>query len=300
MIIEPEILSFYSIIFGLLIGSFLTVCIYRIPYGRIEGPPTNLSAEAIEKEEEEEEEKLQKLKKEKKLSVNFPPRSFCPKCDNQLLWWHNIPFFSWILLKGKCHFCKAKIPAMYPIVEALSAIFCFLSFRYFDIYTAPLIYIFCAALIVISFIDIKYYIIPNVITFSGMAIGLAIGAVNQFTHMFSEPLVQNLWGCLWGFLCGGGILYVVSEGYMKLRGKMGLGMGDVKLLALIGLCFGPHISLSTIFIGSLAGSIIGGLYLLIAKDLAKPLPFGPYLAVGALIAIFCEVILPGGLPLFKI
>ena len=296
--IEPAFIQILSVIFGLFIGSFLTVCIHRLPHGRDEGPPEDLSIDGLNQADQEEQERLEKQRaEEEKLGINSPPRSFCPHCNKQLYWWHNIPVLSWFLLGGKCFFCKTPIPLLYPFVESLSAFTCFLSFSFFDLQTAAVVYIFCCALIVISFIDIKYYIIPNVITFSGMIIGLALATCNHFFHIFSHPVAEDLLDSVLGFVFGAGFLFFVSEVYLRLRGKMGLGMGDVKLLGMTGLCFGASCSLFTIFVGSVIGTIIGGGLLLIGgQKFAKPLPFGPYLALGTAIYLFYEALHPGGMP----
>ena len=133
-----------------------------------------------------------------------------------------------------------------------------------------------------------------------MLIGLALGVFNQFFHIFTVPVTQGISSSLFGLLAGGGTLYFVSEVYLKLRNKVGLGMGDVKLLAMTGLIFGPRCALSTIFLGSLAGSVIGiGQIIFIKGGASKPLPFGPYLAFGTLLFLFGEELIPGGIPIFQ-
>lgn len=267
-------------IFGLIIGSFLSVCIYRIPFGRVEsdessGPPPDESKSAASSDK-------------KAISINYPTRSFCPQCQHQLLWWHNIPLMSWILLRGKCAFCKSPISARYPVVELLTGIISVLSFQNFGINpTGIVIFAFCCALIVISFIDYDYYIIPNVISLPGFALGMVLAAVNQVWHVFNPPLVSGLMDAVWGVLAGGGFLFVISEVYLRLRKKEGLGMGDVKLLAMTGAFFGVSGSLYTIFIGSLLGSVLGITLVLVSRrKFSQQLPFGPYLALGTLIYIF--------------
>jgi leader peptidase (prepilin peptidase)/N-methyltransferase len=153
--------------------------------------------------------------------------------------------------------------------------------------TAALVFIFCCALIVISFIDYDFYIIPNVISLPGTVIGVVVALLNQYLHVFSFPVVADLWESLWGFLAGAGFLYLVSEGYMRLRKKEGLGMGDVKLLAMTGVLFGAAGSLCTIFIGSLIGAVIGIAFVVCGgRRFAHPLPFGPSLALATYLYIF--------------
>lgn len=273
---------------GLIIGSFLTACIYRVPYGRKPGAPSEeeLRGEYVEEEQCE-------LPTDKEVSLLYPRRSFCPNCKEQLLWWHNIPFFSWVFLGGKCWFCKNQIPFRYPLVELLSAGFALLSFTMFDPVTACIVYCFAATLLVISFIDIEYFIIPDVISLPASGIALLLASLNTFFPLFSWPVVNSLWQSLYGVLAGAGFLLLVAELFFRLRGKIGLGLGDVKLLLFVGILFGPEAALYCIFVGSFLGSIIGILLLLLGKlaigkrfGLGTPLPFGPYLALGALCYIF--------------
>ena len=272
---NPVVVGMYA----LLIGSFLSVCIFRIPYGRPKG------LESLEIDDDVAD-KIQKESKDK-INIFFPKRSFCPVCKNQLLWWHNIPLFSWILLRGKCHYCKAKIPFRYPLVELLSLVFALLSYYNFSGATAIIVYIVCCSLIVISFIDIDYYIIPNLITFPGMIIGFLLAVTNQYFEVFTYPLAPTIVSSLLGLALGGGFLFFISEVYFRLRKKVGLGFGDVKLMAMAGLFFGPEIVLQAIFLGSLLGSFLGiGQIIFSKKGMATPLPFGPYLAMGIVLSLF--------------
>ena len=263
-------------IYGLTIGSFLNVCIYRIPYGRVKG------LESLEIDEEDEE-----LFEKSELSIFEPKRSFCPECNTQLAWYNNIPLFSYLFQSGRCAYCKKPIPFRYPFVEILSALCAWLAYISFPLPTAIVVYIFCAALIVISFIDIDYFIIPNIISLPGMVIALVIAGVNQLTNYFVTPIVPGVLQSLIGLAAGAGFLYLVSEIYFRIKGKIGLGFGDVKLLAMTGLLFGAEAALGTIFIGSILGSIIGvSLILIGGHKFNRPLPFGPYLALGTIIYLF--------------
>lgn len=281
-----------SLIFGAIIGSFLSVCIYRIPYGRVKGISSLLLDSEIPASDATagdlpESDPTQEPLPIVQLSIVTPARSLCPCCQKQLLWWHNIPVISWFILGGKCGFCKAGISVRYPLIELLSAALCALSFTRFETSTALVVYIFAASLIVLSFIDIDYYILPNVITYPGTLAGILIAALNHYFSLFSWPIVPDLWLSFYGLLAGGGFLFIISEGYFRLRGKVGLGLGDVKLLAMTGVLLGPEAALVTIFLGSFLGAIIGSLMLLFCKhSMSKPLPFGPYLALGTLLYIF--------------
>jgi leader peptidase (prepilin peptidase)/N-methyltransferase len=271
---------------GAIIGSFLSVCIYRIPYGRPKGPPNF-------EEEESEEEPPQPTQTTPKIGIANPPRSFCPSCQTQLLWCHNIPILSWLLLRGKCYFCKVSISPRYPLVEFLSLICALLSVQMYGFsMTALVIYLFCAALIVISFIDIDYYIIPDVISLPGTVIGMLLATANHFLHIFEWPLAKDFWTSLIGVAVGGGGLLLISELYYRIRKRVGLGLGDVKLLAMVGAFFGFEGAFATIFYGSLLGSVIGVFLIIFFKrGASQHLPFGPYLALGTLIYIFTKRVL---------
>lgn len=275
-------------IFGLLIGSFLSVCIFRIPYGRPSG---------LEEDNEADLNKPDEQGSQEQLTISNPPRSFCPHCKQQLLWWHNIPVISWILLRGKCAFCQTPISFRYPLVELLSAFFavaCYYKFG-FNL-TALLIYAFCAALVVISFIDYDYYIIPNVISLPGTVLGLLLAGLNQWLALFKAPIAPTILDSFLGILAGGGFLLLISEGYLRLRKREGLGMGDVKLLAMTGAFFGMEGSLYTIFVGSVLGSVFGLIFIVAqGGKLNQQLPFGPYLALGTILFIFFGADLVSGL-----
>jgi len=251
-----EIVAIFSL-FGLLIGSFLNVVIWRVP-----------------------------LKK----SVVSPSRSFCPKCETQLSWLENIPVVSWVVLGAKCKTCKAPISGRYPFVELLSAIaagMCAIKFGATP--TAVLVYAFTATMIVISFIDLDHMIIPNVISFPGMIFGLFLGCLTQYVDWFSWPVTPGAMESLIGFLAGGGFFWIIGEVYYRMSGVVGLGGGDVKLTAMIGAILGWESLLSTIFGGCLLGAIVGTAMMLIHKSGRKTeIPFGPWLAAGSLIYIFLD------------
>lgn len=289
-LLECNLLGVLVVVVGAIIGSFLSVCIYRIPLGRRE--LYNSSGDIIEPSPPSAEDASRSATGEqsgvKNPTLLSPSRSFCPSCGKQLLWWHNIPIISWIILRGKCGFCGTGVSVRYPLVELMSALFAFLSYSlYGPTLTGLLVFMFSATMIVISFIDYDYYIIPNSISLPGFAIGVVIATVNEFTGVFSYPVVPGLLSAFLGLLSGAGFLLFVSEVYFRLRKKDGLGMGDVKLLAMTGVLFGPQAAIYTIFIGSLLGAVIGVTLLLIFKKrLTQHLPFGPYLAAATLLYLF--------------
>lgn len=276
-----------EIVFGLIIGSFLSVCIYRIPAMRddLDEDPFPDEPDGADNAKAAE----PKPKRERLIqSFNKPHRSICTKCGKQLKWQHNIPVVSWIIQGGRCAFCKERISVRYPTIELLAALMSVLSFQLYGITpTGFALFAFSSMLIVISFIDYDYYIIPNLITYPGILIGLGLSAVNHFTHWFKYPFVPTFQEACWGVLLGGGFLWAFAEIYFLIRKKDGLGMGDVKLLTLIGAIFGIPGSLYTIFLGSIFGSVLGVLLIILARrKWGKPLPFGPYLAFGAVIYIY--------------
>lgn len=243
-------------IFGLLIGSFLNVCIWRMP---------------------------------RDMSVIVPYRSFCPQCNTQLTALENIPVLSWIFLRGRCKTCHNPISGRYPLVEIISAVFAALSYLQFDFtVTALIIYFYSAALIVITFIDLDFKIIPDEISLSGIVIGLIIGTVNQyFPGLFSLPVSQSALSSLLGVVAGAGVPLAIFYGYYLCTKKEGIGMGDVKLLGLIGALFGWQAAVATIFIGSFFGAIFGiGLMIFGRAGRNTEIPFGPWLALGALLHLF--------------
>ncbi|MGI6681257.1 MAG: prepilin peptidase [Bdellovibrionota bacterium] len=262
----------FIILFGLIIGSFLSVCIFRLPIGRFDALDDDGEAVPSDKE---------------KMSIFYPTRSFCPSCKNNLRWYHNIPVLSWLVLRGKCSFCKTKISFRYPLVEIISAIFAFLSFYFYGATLEGfIIYAFCAVLIVLSFIDIDYFILPNIITYPVSIIGIILVSFNHFFHFLNFPFCGSF-KCLFLGLLGALFLYLIGALHGFIRKKEGLGFGDIKLLIMIGVFFGLPSSFYTIFLGSIL-AIIGTIIIAIFKknSLSEPLPFGPYLSLGCVLYLF--------------
>lgn len=235
-------MEFIITVFGLVVGSFLNVCIYRIP---------------------------------RKISI-IKPSSFCPECGNTIKPWHNIPLISYILLKGRCAYCKKHISLKYPLVEALNGFFYLLAYLYFGLsLTLPFILLFISALIIISFIDLDFEIIPDVISIPLILTGLVLSILPHN----SAGVVMNVKESLIGIAAGGGSLLLVS-----IISRGGMGGGDVKLNAAVGAFLGWKSALLTIFIGSLIGSIVG--IVILKKTGNRKIPFGPFLSSGALICLF--------------
>lgn len=237
--------SVLAFLFGTVVGSFLNVCICRMP---------------------------------KDESIVSPP-SHCPFCDYQIRWYDNIPLLSYLLLRGKCRGCGTHISLQYPLVELLNGLLTLAIFLRFGPSLSFLaLFLFCSSLVVITFIDIEHQIIPDEISLSGIVIGFA----------FSFFLPWQTWlDSLFGILLGGGSLLLVAYGYQWLTGKEGMGGGDIKLLAMMGAFLGWKSIPFIIFASSLVGSVVGVSMMLIQKKDSKlAIPFGPYLAFGAVLYIF--------------
>lgn len=272
---EALSISTLCFIFGAIIGSFLGVCIYRIPMGKYE--PAR--------------EGIRELSHD--VSILTPARSFCPQCEAQLPWHQNIPMVSWCMLRGRCATCKAAIPFRYLLVELLTgvvAVCCFL--RFGVSLSALMAFVVMAALIVITFIDLDYMIIPDVITYPGTAVGLLLGAAASLLSTTGAfplqfPFTQSFVESLLGIIFGAGTLYLVWWLYLMIRKREGLGLGDIKLLAMLGALFGYQCSLATIFVGSVCGSIVGLLLVAFRRHkYSMHISFGPYLAFAAMLYIF--------------
>jgi leader peptidase (prepilin peptidase)/N-methyltransferase len=241
----PAFLKWYAFAVGLCVGSFLNVCIYRLP------------AES---------------------SIVRPPSS-CPRCGTRIRWYDNLPVISWILLRGRCRDCKTPISMRYPVVELLTGSFALVLWTRFGLDWQTLIYfVLVCLLLVITFIDIDHRIIPDIISLPGIPIG--------FAASFLLPNVSWL-DALIGIAAGGGSLLAIALGYQLITGKDGMGGGDIKLLAMIGAFLGWKGVLFTIMASSFIGTLVGIVIMIRArKGMKLAIPFGPFLAIGAICYIF--------------
>jgi leader peptidase (prepilin peptidase)/N-methyltransferase len=239
------IFPLFAFVFGMVVGSFLNVCICRMP---------------------------------KDESIVSPP-SHCPHCSYQIRWYDNIPLVSYLLLRGKCRGCGAHISIRYPLVELLNGVLTLLLFLHFGPTLAfAALFLFCSALVVITFIDIEHQIIPDEISLPGIVVGFVLSFFMK-GHTWLNSLL--------GILLGGGTLLLIAYSYQRLTGKEGMGGGDIKLLAMMGAFLGWKAVLFIIFASSLIGSLIGvSIMLFQKKDSKLAIPFGPYLAFGAVLYIF--------------
>jgi leader peptidase (prepilin peptidase) / N-methyltransferase len=234
-----------SIMFGAIVGSFLNVCIIRLPKG-----------ESI-----------------------IIPGSHCPQCNHPIKFYDNFPLISYLLLGGKCRYCKRSISAQYPLVEGTTAISSLLLFLKWGLSLSYFFYFsFVAALIIITVIDLYHQIIPDVISIPGIGVGLLGALIIPHITFFNSLL---------GILLGGGSLFVVATLYQWFFKREGMGGGDVKLLAMIGAFLGWDAVILTILLSSLIGSITGIIIMVLkGKDFKYAIPFGPFLSLGAVIALF--------------
>ncbi|NGZ07967.1 MAG: prepilin peptidase [Nitrospira sp. LK70] len=232
-------------LFGALIGSFLNVCIYRLP---------------------------------RRESIAWPG-SHCPRCSHSIAWHDNIPILSYFILAGRCRHCTERIPFRYPSVEILNASgYVGLLWFFGPSWVAVAYGLLYSALLVVAGTDLSHKIIPNVVTFPGIIVGLVCA---------TTVLPLGFLGGMLGVLVGGGILWLLAWASPYLFGKEGMGGGDIKLLAMIGAFLGWKPALMTIMVGSFLGSLVG-LTLIAAQVIKREdyIPFGPFLVCGALLALF--------------
>jgi leader peptidase (prepilin peptidase)/N-methyltransferase len=217
-------------------------------------------------------------------------RSFCTESDEQLAWWENIPLLSYILLRGKSRHSGKPISGKYPLIEALTALVAVGTFIKFGLTpTGIVVFALAAALIAITWIDLEFLIIPNVISYPGMTLGLLLGILSQYTGWFTFPITQSAVDSLMGFLVGGGFFFVVGQGYYLATKRVGLGGGDIKLMGMTGAFLGIGSILPTILIGSVAGVIVGVFTIIISGGgRHSEIPFGPWLSLGAAVYMFAD------------
>ncbi|MDO8662181.1 MAG: prepilin peptidase [Candidatus Omnitrophota bacterium] len=249
-------------IFGSVVGSFLNVCIHRMP---------------------------------KSESVVWP-RSHCPKCGKRIPGYDNIPFISFILLRGRCRFCKAKISPRYPLVEFITALLFTALFTHYGLsYNFFFYLVLTSALIIATFVDIPHRIIPDEVSVGALIVGFILSSIRGFNLAPFSFSFKPMLSSLSGIIVGGGIIYLTGWlfdlVYFKLlknppiNGESeSMGGGDVKLLAMIGAFLGAPRTLLTFFIAPFFGAIIGIIILITKKD--HTIPYGPFLSLAALISIF--------------
>lgn len=253
------IIEIYAALLGLIVGSYLNVVIHRLPRGQ----------------------------------STLTPRSRCPRCRAAIRPWDNIPVLSFLLLRARCRHCAARISWRYPLVEIATGLAFWASFREFPAgFSAALIAAgFSAAMIALAMIDVEHYLLPDRITLSGVAFGLLI------LPFLGWLPARDIW--LGAFL-GAGILGAVAWGWYWWKGVVGMGLGDVKMLAMIGAFLGWKGVVSTLFMASLGGSLVGIALMLMGRlKWQSRLPFGVFLACGAVATLFFHAELIGGYQSFS-
>ena len=245
MIHEIELMILFAFIFGLVVGSFLNVCIHRIPL---------------------------------KQSI-VRPSSACPNCGHKIRFYDNIPLLSYLILLGRCRYCGQRISVQYFLVELITGLLSAALITRFGLgYNYLALFAFTSALVVITFIDLKHQLIPDVISIPGIILGF-------LASLFILPItwVESLIG----ILVGGGCFYLIAIFFEKIKKREGMGGGDIKLLAMIGAWLGWPGLPFIILISSLTGLLLGGGSLLLSRrGFQSRIPFGPFLALGALIYLF--------------
>ncbi len=249
--LAPPFIYIFTFVMGTIFGSFLNVCIARIP---------------------EEESVVQ-------------PRSHCPQCKTFIAWYDNIPLFSFMLLGGQCRKCKGPISGFYPLIEALTgflALLCVWKFQ-FSLQAALWFLSFICPLVVISFIDLKHFLIPDIITLPFTILGMLV----HMAFFHSQPFLQRGLDSLFGIFLGAGSLWIVAKLYEFFKKQEGLGLGDVKLMAMLGAFLGARSILFIFLFSSFLASILSIFLMIFAKyRLKSALPYGPFLALGGLLHLF--------------
>lgn len=258
-------------VLGAIIGSFLNVVIHRLP---------------------------------REESIVFP-NSRCPSCEKPIAFYDNVPVLSYLVLGGRCRSCKVHISARYPAVEALTGLlWAAVVWRDGLTFVLPFDLVFVTAIVALIFIDAEHMILPNAITYPGIVFAviarLAIPLLTGTPYFDDLPMLLNgplegmpVWaasliGAAIGALVGGGSLWLMGWAWEKLRGVEAMGLGDVKMMFMVGAYLGWRLTILTIFFGALAGSVIGILITLREgrRDLQSLLPYGVYLGIGSIVALF--------------
>ncbi|MBI9112181.1 A24 family peptidase [Maridesulfovibrio ferrireducens] len=211
-------------------------------------------------------------------TLTNPPRSMCPECGHKIKWYENIPLVSFFLLRGKCSECRKPISPMYPVIESVSILWAILLMFMYGPSTLWIMYMFFGGLMIVaSFIDLKTFILPDIITIPGSIAAIPCAAL--FTNVGWE-------GALLGAVLGGGMFWSLRLLYRGLKGVEGLGLGDVKIMCMIGALAGPQNLPLVITIAAFSGLCAGLIMMLVKKrEYGSMIPFGPFLALGAMLSI---------------
>jgi leader peptidase (prepilin peptidase) / N-methyltransferase len=268
---NPALLAVIALAFGLVIGSFLNVVIYRLPI-MMETEWTQQCQELLEIENSESE------------TPDLPrfnlatPNSHCPKCKHEISALENIPVLSWLLQGGKCRHCQSSISPRYPIIEMFTGIISALvAYKFGYNWLTLALLLLCWSLVALSMIDFDHQLLPDDITLPLLWLGLLVNSMGMITSLESA---------VWGAIGGYGILWGVYWLFKLLTGKEGMGYGDFKLLGALGAWMGWQVLPMIILLSSLVGAIVGiSLIIILGRDKNVPIPFGPYLASAGFIAL---------------
>jgi len=231
---------------GLAVGSFLNVCIYRLPRNE---------------------------------SLAWPA-SHCTTCNRPLSWYENVPVMSWAVLRGRCRTCRSPIAIRYPIVELITGALFLAGYVAFGLTPLlPVRLVFACAMVVLFAIDLEHQILPNEITLPGIAVGF-------ICSVFLPPGWRS---SLIGLAVGGLFPFLIAEAYLRIRGREGMGMGDFKMLAMVGAFLGWPLVWLTLILACVLGIVIGGTVLIVSRRaMATRIPFGTFIAVAALVCAYAE------------
>lgn len=252
---------------GLMMGSFLNVVIHRLP-------------RMMERDWQAQCAELRGETAPESAPFNLVlPRSACPACGHAIAWYENIPLLSYALLRGRCSACGAAISPRYPLVELISGLLtCYAAWQFGFSWQAAAVFMLIWALVALAFIDLDTQYLPDDITMPLLWLGLLVNVRGLFA-----PLEAAVIGAVAGYLA----LWLVYHGFRMLTGKEGMGFGDFKLLAALGAWFGWTLLPLVILLSSLIGAVVGiAMIVLAGHDRAKPIPFGPYLVLAGLVAMF--------------
>lgn len=268
----------WSFVFGLIIGSFLNVCIYRIP-------------------------------KDKSL---FSPGSLCPYCGKSIKWYDNIPLISYLILRGRCRFCNHRISLLYPVVEALTGFLFGSLFYYFIILRHEPFYICLiyaglgCALIISTFVDLELRIIPNEVTYTGLILAPVLSLIFPEIHHFPGkfryftlteiPRIDALAASFLGIVVGGGLIFFTGVLAKVVLRKEAMGFGDVKLMGMVGGIIGWKLSIAAFFVAPFFGLFMGIPMLILKK--ANIIPYAPFLSIASLICIYLQDFFIGSIDLY--
>ncbi|WP_232019102.1 prepilin peptidase [Sulfuritortus calidifontis] len=264
---EPAYLIVLSLVFGLVIGSFLNVVIHRLP-------------RMLEREWRQQCAEFEGKTSPAEATYNLVvPRSACPNCGHRIAWYENIPILSFLLLKGRCAGCGSPIPWRYPAVELITGLLFAYAVWQFGVDGRTLaVLVLLALLIALTFIDLDTYLLPDNLTLLLLWLGLAVNLQGLFV-----PIEEAVIGAMVGYIS----LWSVYWLFKLATGKEGMGYGDFKLLAALGAWLGWKMILPILLASSIVGALIGiGLILFAGRDRARPIPFGPYLVLGGIVCLF--------------